>query len=158
MELNISQAAKAAGISRATMNRHIKRGKVSVTQKPTGEKCIDPAELVRVYGQLKTQHDTGSETPKRDTLIQHETPKSVSLTQEIDRLRHENDALKNDLKVEREKRDDERDRLLREFGFERDRFLRIIERQALALPEPKKLEPIEPPRKKKWWERLIRFE
>ena len=56
-KLNMSQAAKAASISRATLYVHIKEGKVSVeTIRKNGKevRVIDTAELMRAYGELKT--------------------------------------------------------------------------------------------------------
>jgi hypothetical protein len=50
--LNVSQAAKAIGKARSTLNRDIANGKVSVTRNGTGQPYIDIAELERVYGSV----------------------------------------------------------------------------------------------------------
>lgn len=52
MKLNKYQAAKAAGISRTTLDRHIKEGKISVGKDGTGKTVIDVAELERVYSEV----------------------------------------------------------------------------------------------------------
>lgn len=52
MKLNKYQAAKAAGISRTTLDRHIKEGKISVDRDGTGKTVIDVAELERVYSEV----------------------------------------------------------------------------------------------------------
>ena len=52
MKLNKYQAAKAAGISRTTLDRHIKEGKLSVSKDGTGKSVIDIAELERVYNEV----------------------------------------------------------------------------------------------------------
>ncbi len=52
MQVNIQQATLLTGKSRATIQRHIKAGKLSRT-----DKGIDTAELVRVYGELVTTPD-----------------------------------------------------------------------------------------------------
>lgn len=52
MKLNKYQAAKAAGISRTTLDRHIKEGKLSVGKDGTGKIVIDVAELERVYNEV----------------------------------------------------------------------------------------------------------
>jgi len=54
MKLNKYQAAKAAGISRTTLDRHIKEGKISVGKDGTGKTVIDVAELERVYNEVDT--------------------------------------------------------------------------------------------------------
>ncbi len=48
--LNVSQAAKAVGRSRSTLNRDIDNGTVSVTRNGKGQPFIEIAELERVYG------------------------------------------------------------------------------------------------------------
>ena len=52
MKLNKYQAAKAVGISRTTLDRHIKEGKISVGKDGTGKTVIDVAELERVYNEV----------------------------------------------------------------------------------------------------------
>lgn len=52
MKLNKYQAAKAARISRTTLDRHIKEGKVSVGKDGAGKIVIDVAELERVYSEV----------------------------------------------------------------------------------------------------------
>lgn len=97
MFVNIKRAIELTGKSRATISRHINKGRLSRTQEG-----IDIAELIRVYGELKPQNDTSDQSSKSD----HD--KSVSdreewLMKQIDQL---NDAIK-ELKyesLEREKR------------------------------------------------------
>ena len=48
MFVNIQKAIELTGVSRSTIQRHIKQGKLSKT-----DKGIDTAELIRVYGELK---------------------------------------------------------------------------------------------------------
>lgn len=51
------------GLSRKTLYAHIKQGKVSAQSDSDGEKVIDQAELLRVYGlQLKTPVDSEKDT------------------------------------------------------------------------------------------------
>lgn len=58
------------GISRKTLYAHIKQGKVSAQANTEGDKVIDHAELVRVYGgQLKTPQDTPVK-PKESTDLE----------------------------------------------------------------------------------------
>lgn len=51
--LNQSAAARAAGVSRSTIVRFIRTGKLSATTSDQGERCVDTAELLRVFGSLK---------------------------------------------------------------------------------------------------------
>jgi excisionase family DNA binding protein len=46
---SLSQAAKLAGVSKATIHRAIKSGRLSATRQDDGSYQIDPAELYRVY-------------------------------------------------------------------------------------------------------------
>lgn len=47
--LTMGEAAKLAGISKATLSRAIKNGRVSATRNDKGGFDIDPAELFRAY-------------------------------------------------------------------------------------------------------------
>lgn len=47
------EAARAWGLSRATVQRAIKAGKLSAT----GDKLIDPSEMVRAFGEPKSRPD-----------------------------------------------------------------------------------------------------
>ena len=51
--LGISAAARAAGINRSTLQRAIKTGRLSATIDAAGERGIDLAELLRVFGPLR---------------------------------------------------------------------------------------------------------
>jgi hypothetical protein len=50
--LSFTAAATMAGVSRVTMTKHVKSGKVSTVTAPDGSRKIDTAELLRVYGVL----------------------------------------------------------------------------------------------------------
>ncbi|HMQ97186.1 MAG TPA: hypothetical protein PKC42_03760 [Candidatus Nanoperiomorbaceae bacterium] len=49
---SISAAARATGVDRTTIYRAIKSGRLSATTTTTGERGIDLAELLRVFGPL----------------------------------------------------------------------------------------------------------
>lgn len=51
--LNITAASRAVGVNRSTVVRALKSGRLSATTSDAGERCIDTAELMRVYGPLK---------------------------------------------------------------------------------------------------------
>jgi predicted site-specific integrase-resolvase len=52
-ELSISAAARTAGVSRTTIQKAIKTGRLSATTNATGNRVIDLSELLRVYGPLQ---------------------------------------------------------------------------------------------------------
>ena len=51
--LSISDAAHVAGVSRRTIQRSIQSGRLSTTTSATGDRVIDTAELLRVFGPLR---------------------------------------------------------------------------------------------------------
>ena len=59
--LNLTAASRAVGVNRSTIVRALKSGRLSATTSDAGERCIDTAELMRVFGTLKT--DAQSDAP-----------------------------------------------------------------------------------------------
>ena len=51
--LSITEAAHATGVSRRTIQRSIQSGRLSTATTTTGERAIDTAELLRVFGPLR---------------------------------------------------------------------------------------------------------
>jgi len=78
--LNMTEAAKRAGISRTTLWRKVKAGVLSATTSPDGSPGIDEAELTRVF------HSETVEQPERDAGKQDGT--------EVERLKTENSHLR----------------------------------------------------------------
>lgn len=70
-KVNLTQGAKLAGVSRSTLNRHIKEGKISKGNGKDGKPCVDTSELQRVYGDLS--HATPSQAV---SMTQSETAHS----------------------------------------------------------------------------------
>ena len=54
-KLNISQAARATGVSRGTLYNQIKKGRLSVEKGDDKRVYVDSSELERVYGGLKIE-------------------------------------------------------------------------------------------------------
>ncbi|MBK5480345.1 hypothetical protein JFU04_30160 [Pseudomonas sp. TH21] len=50
--LNLTQAAKAAGVTRRTIYNHINQGKVTASRDEKNNPVIDVSELIRVYGNV----------------------------------------------------------------------------------------------------------
>ncbi len=75
-ELTLAQAAKLAGVGRATIYRAVRDGVLSATVRHDGTRVVDTAELMRVYGPLKAAPDAETVSrPARETapLRQPET-------------------------------------------------------------------------------------
>jgi len=51
--LNLSQAAKAVGITRRTLYNHVRSGKVTISRDVKNNPSVDVSELIRVYGNVK---------------------------------------------------------------------------------------------------------
>mgnify|MGYP000875857937 CR=1 FL=1 len=49
---NLTQAAKAAGVTRRTLYNHINQGKVTASRDEKNNPVIDVSELIRVYGNV----------------------------------------------------------------------------------------------------------
>ena len=74
-QVNITQAAQLAGISRSHFHRHyVKTGKVTATKDSKGKPQIDIAELLRVFGVL---NDPGSESSTVDSTAHDSTPHHI---------------------------------------------------------------------------------
>ena len=65
---SIAAAARAVGTSRTSIQRAIKSGRLSATTNDLGERVIDLAELLRVFGPLK---GNGQEEPSEQAAVQH---------------------------------------------------------------------------------------
>jgi len=66
--LNFTAAARAAGVNRSTIVRAVKTGRVSTTTNEANERCIDTAELMRVFGPLKTHAQADIPTLPRHAI------------------------------------------------------------------------------------------
>lgn len=138
--LTVRQAAEQVGISRQTMFRKIKEGKVSAVKDCFGQLEIDTAELLRVFGALQsptvsdtTLHDGVRVSPKTE-----ETPATVAQQIEIERLRAQLELKTAELAMTRERLDEAKARE-QAAHQDRDRIMGILEQQTrllMAPPEP----------------------
>ena len=111
MKYTAGQAAEAAGISKATITRALKSGKISGIKDDSGAWIIDPAELHRVFPPVA---DEPSETRIMQQPATHEKPNETGL------LERENQMLREALAEARQ---------------EQDRWHQIAERLSIA-PRP----------------------
>ena len=93
--LTMTQAAHQAGISRSTLYRAIRTGRISVVSLPTGRRGVNMAELIRVFGPLqpKTVQKEQSGTSS-DIAVMHE--RCASLQREVEWLRADLADAKNE--------------------------------------------------------------
>lgn len=103
-KISVSNAAKMVGVSRATFYRHIDEKSITTEQDNRGNKVIDVAELIRIYGDsLKTLEDI--EAAKKLKKDKSET------TQDSKNLSIESELLKDKLKNLESEREREREQL-----------------------------------------------
>lgn len=104
-KIGVVAAANAAGVSRSTINRYLKSGKLSATTDRDGARVIDTAELARVFGDLQPAATSrnGRKKPSQ------QPPATVALLeQQVAALERENATLRRELDAAR----DEKARLL----------------------------------------------
>lgn len=105
MKLTLGQASKETGVSKATLSRALKSGKISGDKQSDGSFKIDPAELFRVFPRNSSnnpamkQSATHNETPETDI-------KMVQLEAENKALKRENELLQAQIDDLRQDRDD----------------------------------------------------
>lgn len=104
-KVSVVEAAKMAGVSRATFYRHITEKKISTTQDDKNNTVIDTSELVRIYGnKLRTLEEIEKE--EIDQIDESETDRDSSQG-----LKIQVDMLKERLKDLNEERNRERTQL-----------------------------------------------
>ena len=136
-------AAKAAGISKATVHRAIKDGRISATRLDDGSYSIEPCELHRIFPPVSAEPPatvaTGvAEQPVRRSETPAEPPETVDAELAIAnaRLEAEIAGLRELLRVHRDQVDDlrgERDRLL---GQVETAHRLLTHHQTAPAPEP----------------------
>lgn len=83
--LNITEAAKLAGITRQHLHSHyIKPGLISVSRDERNRPYIDTVELLRVFGQLRPL-----DTDDRHDLTPPDTENTAELTAKIEALQEQ---------------------------------------------------------------------
>ena len=148
-KLNMSEAARAAGITRATLYRHIDKGKLSKENDADGNPVIDLSEMLRVYPKLSTGY-------KNDTAPNPVSEPVRDATQNTGGT----DLLQLRLAQAERERDSERERREQAEARERDtkeeiqRLIGIIETQSKQLVAPRPREEATaspPPAKRGFW-------
>lgn len=75
--LNLTQAAKAAGITRRTLYNHINQGKVTASRDGKNNPVIDVSELIRVYGNLSLPVKKVPTISRRKNIQENFTPEPL---------------------------------------------------------------------------------
>lgn len=141
-------AAKATGISRATLHRAIQTGKISARRKDDGFFEIDPSELHRVYAPVSFGVSQGPAVRQGAPQgAPAQAPESPALAIANAKLEAEIAGLRALLQVHRDQVDDLR--------TERDRLIGTVEgAQRLLTHEKSQATPKAPPPKASgWWSR-----
>ncbi len=130
MKYNLVTAAEAIGVSKATMHRYVKKGRVSAARTDDGHYEIDPSELHRVFPLVS---ETGPETVSRDDAKPSETAGETTSYTPV--LEAQLEGLKALIA--------EKDRRITDLETDRDRWAKQAERLAIAPPGV-------PERRKRW--------
>lgn len=104
MSYSLAEAAKAVGVSKPTLFRAIKSGRLSATRRDDGAYIIDPAELHRAFPPISDERVTTQDVKHNETAV---------LRAEIEGLRQQVALLTNERDDLREDRDRWRDHATR---------------------------------------------
>lgn len=110
MKYTAGEAAKATGVSTATISRAIKNGKISALKGDSGAWQIDPSELHRVYPPIAAQANASVAVQEVVTPPQTDLLLQIGTLQE--RLRAE-EAARSEAQEERDRWRDQAERLAR---------------------------------------------
>ena len=103
MSWSLSEAARETGLSKSTISRAIKSGKVSAQRQDDGSYRIEPAELFRVYPRVAQPLEPAPNVVHDAVRNQREEPLATPSIEE-EKLRVENAMLREMLEREREDR------------------------------------------------------
>jgi excisionase family DNA binding protein len=106
MGYSLGEAAKELGVSKPTVQRAIKNGRLSAARREDGSYDIDPAELHRAFpAETRTRNDSQNlkrdEIPNESGVLQAEVE---GLREQIALLKDERDDLRRRLDAESEER------------------------------------------------------
>lgn len=137
--VNLTEAAKLVGLTRKTIGRHVKSGKLSI-QLIDKSPRVDISELMRVYGPLKNNHVHDNFTHTKTEMSNAEVGQKEGINSDTseDNLNLEVISIKKELEM------------LRLLIEEKDRHIETLKsevmhtRLLLEDKSPKEL-------KKRWW-------
>ena len=145
-QLTVRDAADRVGVTRQTIFKYIRQGKLSATLSRDGQKQIDVSELIRVFGELQqATGNTGYSSDNRTLSPKSSaTPTTVALQIELERMKSMLEFKQAELMMAKERIAELKDREAqvkereREAIEERNRLIGVIEQQGrlLAAPTP----------------------
>jgi excisionase family DNA binding protein len=95
MGYSLAEAAKAVGVSKPTLFRAIKSGKLSAIRRDDGAYDVDPAELHRAFpATVSDEHDTTRDLKRNETDVLR--AEIEGLRQHVALLTSERDDLRED--------------------------------------------------------------
>jgi len=103
--MTMGQAAKQAGVSKTTLSRAIKSGKISANKNDNGGWDIDPSELFRVYP-VTAATGSGNSAVKRNATPSPAPDETPETAVSMARLEAEVGGLKAQMELMREQLDD----------------------------------------------------
>lgn len=116
--LNLTQAAKAAGVTRRTLYNHINQGKVTASRDEKNNPVIDVSELIRVYGNVNLPVKKVPTVSHRENTQKNFTPDALEMVRtELAELRQAVTLMLEDKTAREEERrrgEDERRQLQEE--------------------------------------------
>lgn len=133
--LTVSDAAAHVGVTRQTIFKQIKAGKLSATQNRKGHLQVNVVELMRVHGELQSPEQVAKNRLNRQQQASPATA-TGALQLELERAKWELEKRDFELEKMREQVEDLKARE-RAATDERLRLFGIIERQTLLLSAPK---------------------
>jgi excisionase family DNA binding protein len=149
MHYTLGEAAKRTELSKPTIQRAIKSGKLSANRNDDGSYAIDPSELERVYGPLPvTGNSDRHETQNVTAVSSNETG---GLEAEVQHLRERLSSLELERAREREQLSDQIEDLRRRLDTEGEERRKLT---ALLTDERPKAEA--PGESRGFWARLRR--
>jgi uncharacterized protein YlxW (UPF0749 family) len=144
MAYTLGEATKATGISKTSLHRAIKAGRISATKNDVGAWEIDPAELHRVFPPAANRNSSETDPVERSG--------EVALQRELELLREERERER----VQLQARIDDLTRRLDLEGEERRRLTALLTDQrgragegVIVTPPVNGATP--PPKRRPWW-------
>jgi excisionase family DNA binding protein len=99
MSVTLAEAAQRVGLHRSNLLRAIKAGRISGSRDDSGAYRIDEAELVRVYGDLRSATLQGAQSDALVALkLEHAEQRICELTRRAERAEREADDMRDLLK------------------------------------------------------------
>jgi FtsZ-binding cell division protein ZapB len=143
-KLSVREAAYRVGVTRQTLFKYIREGKVSATVGHEGQKQVDVSELLRVFGELQPDTGTDGHSSDRRPLSQAKaaTATTTALQVELERMKTELHFKEKELALAKERidelkaRETEAKHREREGTEERLRLLGVVEQQNRLLAAP----------------------